>query len=107
MSTLPRNRLLAWVLAIAAVLWTFGMLLAYAAVAFSDDIAHFINGLFGESPELTSWISSAGAWLEQWGAWLLGVVWGLGMIALLLMGIFAHRLIRWFSSLRAQPNFGN
>lgn len=96
MNNSPRNRLLPWITAIAAVFWTLGMALAYGLVAFSDEVANWISGLFGVSPEVMSWISTAGTWLEQWGAWLLGVIWGFGLVALLLLGWSAQRLIQIF-----------
>ena len=97
MNTSQRSRLIPWLVGVAAVLWTLCMALTYAVLAFSDDVANWVNGLFGMSPEVMAWVTTAGAWLEQWGGWLIGVVWAVGMIALLLIGWLANRIVHAFS----------
>jgi hypothetical protein len=100
MNTSQYNRLLTWITAIATVLWTLLMALGYGLVAYSDDVANWLNGLFGVSPEIMAWVSAAGAWLEQWGAWVLGAIWFIGLVGLLVLGWFANRFIRFFHGTR-------
>lgn len=102
MNNSSRGRLVPWLAALAAVLWTLAMALAYGLLVFSDDMASWITGLLGTSPEVTARVSDAGAWLEKWGAWLLGLTWGFGLVALLLLAWFANRLLAHFFGARSR-----
>jgi hypothetical protein len=91
-----KHRFVMWIFILAGVFWSMTLGLGYALITYSDELTAWLNRVLGMPADIAQWLSAASVWLEQWGGWLLLVVWALGLVALFLLGWFASRIARHF-----------
>lgn len=89
------NKLIGAISIVAALMWTLAMGLVYGLMAATDDAWHWLNGLISMPPEFAAWLSAV-------SAWLLLVVWALGIVIVLLLALFARRLVNLIPQLHRE-----
>jgi hypothetical protein len=96
--TLKKQLLTVWL--VLAVLWTLAMGAAYALLELTDVLVQVINGFLSAHPDVARWLTAAAGSAEQWGGWVLLIVWALGLLLLGALGWVARRVIALFPEIR-------
>ena len=100
MNTTVTGKLRVLVAAVIAVLWSLIVVVAGVLLGYTDEITRSMNELVGVPPELARWLASAALVVEQWGAWLMAILWLIGLAVLAALYWFADRILHVVNDFR-------